>query len=340
MSVRASVRSTGLGQLLLLGVIWGVTFPVARVGVEGGADPIVLVALDLLLATAVMATVARVVRGRRPAAKSLLQSAGLGALLIAGINLPLYWGLRGATGGSASIVYATSPIISLLVLWIMGSPAGIHRREGMALALGLGGVVLLGFATTGSSLVAGIAALAAFGLGAACQGTGAVLVGRARPQGEDVWGRTFQFLGGCIAAALAVPLVSRHPSLPLNAATVGSIAYVGILSMVIGYTLFFGMIRRFGAVRANQVTFLNPVVALLVGVLAFGEGFEPLEAAALACILLALALLQPTAPRPSPARAAAPSGETETAGVASREGAARKPATTLPAPPSSRPEPR
>ncbi len=287
-----------------------------------------------------MATFAVLGRGRRPGAKSLLQSAGLGALLIAGINLPLYWGLRSATGGSASIVYATSPIVSILVLWAMGSPAGIHRRQGVALALGLGGVALLGLAATGGSLVVGLAALAAFGLGAACQGTGAVLVGRARPQGEDVWGRTFQFLGGSVVSFLVVPLVSPHPSLPLNVATLGSIAYVGLFSMVIGYTLFFGMIRRFGAVRANQVTFLNPVVALLVGVLAFGEGFEPLEAAALACILLALALLQPSTPRPTPARVSASSVKSVAGGGDLRESAPRRPTTFLPAPPSSRPEPR
>jgi len=286
--------ATGMPQLLLLGVVWGITFPVARWGVSGGADPLLLVALDFSVAAAVMAPIAALTRTHLPTMGRALQSAGLGALLIAGINLPLYWGLRFATGGAASIVYATSPIVSMAALWAIGGGATVTRRQFLALGVGLGGVVLLGWMTTGSSLVAGFVAIVAFAFGASCQGVGAVLVGRARPQGEDHWGLTFQFLGGAGVSFLVLPLLSPSPALPLGVATVGSIAYVGIASMAAGYTLFFGMIQRFGAVRANQVTFLNPVVALFVGVVAFGEGFQPLEAAALGLIVLALLLLQPT----------------------------------------------
>lgn len=303
MSGQATGRNSGLAALLLLGVIWGATFPIARVGVDAGADPFLLVAVDFLLAAAVMAPVAVLTRTHLPPARRLAQSAGLGALLIAGINLPLYWGLRFTTGGTASIVYATSPIISLLVLLLLGTSVELHRRQAAALALGLGGVVLLGLATTGSSLLAGLSALVAFAIGATCQGTGAVLVGRARPAGEDHWGLTFQFLGGATAAFVALPFLSRSPAFPLTAVTLGSVAYVGILSMAAGYTLFFDLIHRAGAVRANQVTFLNPVVAVVAGVLLFGERFEALEAVALGLIIVALVLMHP---RPKTPRVDAP----------------------------------
>jgi drug/metabolite transporter (DMT)-like permease len=283
----------------LLGLLWGAIFPIARIGVEAGADPFLLVVLDLLLATAVMAPIALVTRTPRPPLRTAAESIGLGALLIGGINLPLYWGLRIATGGTASIVYATAPILSLVVLWVVGTSAAIHLRQAGALVVGLAGVVLLGFAATGSSLVAGLGALAAFGIGAACQGVGAVLVGRARPKGEDHWGLTFQFVGGATAALIALPFLSRSPALPLSVPTVGSIVYVGVFGVVTGYTLFFGMIHRFGAVRANQVTFLSPVVAVCAGVLVFGERFQPLEGAALVAIVIALALLQPSS-KPAP----------------------------------------
>jgi drug/metabolite transporter (DMT)-like permease len=300
------VLGSDIPQLLALGVIWGVTFPVARLGVVAGVDPFLLVTLDLLLAAAVMAPFALRSGIPRPPVRSLLESAGLGALLIGGINLPLYWGLRFATGGTAAIVYATSPLISVVVLVVLGSSTGVHRRQAAALAVGLGGVLLLGFATTGAALVAGVGALSAFALGATCQGVGAVLVGRARPRGEHQWGLLFQFVGGAAAAMAVLPLLTTSYAVPLTAPAIGSILYVGVLSMVVGYTLFFGLIRRFGAVRANQVTFLNPVVALVVGVLVLGELFQPLEAVALLAILVALLLLQPSVPRPALQPAAEP----------------------------------
>jgi len=289
-----SIFRSGTLELVVLGVFWGATFPVARVGVAAGANPFLLVTLDLLVASIVMALFAVATGTRRPSMLALAQSAGLGALLIGGINLPLYWGLQFATGGSAAIVYATSPIISLVVLGLVGTQVRIRWHQAAALALGLGGVVLLGFGSAGGAVVVGMGALLAFGLGAICQGTGAVLVGRARPQGEDCWGLTFQFVGAGAASLLVLWSVVRSPALPLTVPALGSIAYVGILSMALGYFLFFDLIHRVGAVRANQVTFLNPVVALLVGVFALGEAFEPLEAVALACILVALLLLQPT----------------------------------------------
>ncbi|MCI4325064.1 MAG: DMT family transporter [Thermoplasmata archaeon] len=301
-----SFGTSGVPQLLLLGLLWGATFPIARLGVAAGANPFVLVVLDLLLAAAVLAPVALRSGAVRPPVRELARSAGLGALLIGGINLPLYWGLQHATGGSASIVYATSPIISLGVLYLAGSAVEMHRRQAAALALGLGGVVLLGLAGGGSSVSAGLVVLAAFALGATCQGVGAVLVGRARPEGEGPWGLTFQFVGGAVAATIVLMLLAPTAAFPLTVPVIGSVVYVGVVSMALGYTIFFELIHRSGAVRANQVTFLNPVAALSIGVLAFGEGWEPLEAVALAVIVAALLLLQPyhrhraTLPDPEP----------------------------------------
>jgi len=302
-----------LGRLLLLGVIWGVTFPVAHLGVAAGADPVLLVALVLLLASAAMFPVAALSRTARPRARDALASAGVGALLIGGINLPLYWGLESATGGTAAIVYATAPLISVAVLALVGSGAAVSRRQLAALAIGLGGVVVLAYATVGGAALAGVGPIVAFGIGATCQGTGAVAAGRLRPAGEDTWGLAFEFVGGAVAAAAVLPVLAPGLAFPLTPATVGSLLYVALLTMVAGYSLFFDLIHRAGPVRANQVTFLNPVVAIAVGVVVFAERFVPLEAVALALIVLALALLQP---RRQPRAEVAPAGRGSAPGVA------------------------
>ncbi len=295
--------AVGTPQLLLLGLLWGLTFPMARLGIDGGASPFLLVLLVLAVASAVMATVAAVTRAVRPPVRSLLQSAALGAFLIAGINLPLYWGLQFATGGAASIVYATAPVISLVTLGAVGGGSHVTTRQVGALGLGLTGVVVLGVASTGGALLVGLFAVAAFVVGASMQGVGAVLGGRVRPRGEGPWGLTFQFLGAATAALVVLPILTPSPAFPVNAATLGSLLYVAVASMAVGYSLFYQLIERVGAVRANLVTFLNPVVALVSGVLAFGERFVPLEGVALALILVALYLLQP---RVGPAASSTP----------------------------------
>jgi drug/metabolite transporter (DMT)-like permease len=289
-----------LPRLLLLGVLWGATFPVSRLGVTAGANPFVLVTVAFGIAAAVTAPVAAAARSPFPPARSLLASAAVGALLMGGINLPLFWGERYATGGVASIVYATSPMVSLGFVALLGTGERIGRSGGPALLLGFAGVVVLALASGGAAITS-LWGLVAFGVGAVCQAAGAVTLGRLRPHGEGAWGETFQFLGGgAVSLAFVVALVPR-PSWSGGVPALASVVYVGVVSMAVGYAIFFDLIRRYGAVSANQVTFLNPVVAVVLGVLAFGEPFALEEVGGLALILVALALLHvpgPPAHRP------------------------------------------
>ena len=302
-----------LPRLVLLGVLWGATFPISRLGVDAGASPFVLVTIAFAVAAAVTAPVAAALRSPFPSGRSLAESAGVGALLIGGINLPLFWGERFATGGVASIVYATAPMVSVAFVALLGTGERVGRRGGVALALGLGGVAVLALASGGAA-ISSPWGLVSFGVGAVCQGAGAVTLGRLRPRGEGPWGETFQFVGGGALALLVVAVAVPRPTVVWSAPVLVSVLYVGLVSMAIGYAVFFDLIRRHGAVGANQVTFLNPVVALVLGVAAFAEPFAVEEVGGLALILLALALLHlprsgerqavpPPVPTPRPASA-------------------------------------
>lgn len=291
----------GISLLLVLGTIWGLTFPFARLGIAGGGSPFLLVTINLFLAAAIMAPVAALARTPRPPARALVHSLGAGALLIGGINLPLFWGEQFATGGAASIVYATAPSISLGLMLMLGIVPRLRAVQAAALSLGFLGVIVLALTTSGKGPITNLWAVGAFAVGAICQGTGAVLIGRLKPRGEDRWGQTFQFLGGGIAALVTLPFVARSFALPLNRDVVESVVYLSLLSLVLGYSVFFELIRREGAVTANLVTFINPVVALVAGVIAFSEPFQGFEAAGLVLILSALVLLHLPA-RGSPQR--------------------------------------
>jgi len=315
---------TGLVLLLLLGLVWGLTFPFSRLGIEGGGNPFELVTINLFLAAAVMVLIVVLSRTPRPSGRSLAQSLGVGALLIGGINLPLFWGEQFATGGAASIVYATAPAISLALLLLLGTVSRLRAVQAAALALGLLGVIVLALATSGNGPITNLWAVVAFAVGATCQGTGAVLIGRLKPQGEDRWGQAFQFLGGGTAALITLPLLVRSLALPMNLDVLASLLFVSLASLVIGYTVFFELIRREGAVTANLVTFINPVVALVVGVIAFSEAFQAYEGVGLVLILAALVLLH-IPERGTPAAVARPASRLEGVAGTGGPGPARSP---------------
>ena len=283
---------TGIALLGLLGIVWGTTFPVVRWGIDAGANPFAMVVVDFGIAALLTASVAAVRRSPRPSVRDLAISMAVGGLLIGGTNLTLFWGEQFSTGGAAAIVYAAAPLVSTVAALGLGVRAGLSRWQSSALAIGLAGVVVLALTTSGTSVLHNLWAIAAFALGAACQGSGAVLLAWVRPSGEGPWGLSFQFLGASATALVLWPLLPYPFSLPLRIPVVGAIAFVALGTGTAGYLVYFELIRRSGPVRANVVTYVNPVVALLTGVLIFHEPFKLIELVGLAIILVALVFLE------------------------------------------------
>jgi len=116
----------------------------------------------------------------------------------------------------------------------------------------------------------------------------------------------------------------RSLALPMNLDVLASLLFVSLASLVIGYTVFFELIRREGAVTANLVTFINPVVALVVGVIAFSEAFQAYEGVGLVLILAALVLLH-IPERGTPAAVARPASRLEGVAGTGGPGPARSP---------------
>jgi len=295
-----------LGRLALLGVLWGTTFPVVRMGVAAGAPPFLLVAVDLLLAAGLMAVLSLSLRSAPPTPRHVLGSMALGAMMIGGNNLFLFWGVQFTTGGVAAVVYATAPLLAVLAAFGIGAGERMQRGSVVALAVGLIGVILLGLTATGTTLVTNGWGVVALFAGAGSQAVGSVLVMKYRPSGEYRYGQSAQFAGGGLAALFVVLAAGERFVLPATAPVIASVLYFAIGSGIAGYTLYFGLLRRSGAVVANLVTYVNPLVALAVGVLVLGEATGPSELLGLGVILGALVLLHFTTRKPTAAGAPSP----------------------------------
>jgi len=79
-------------------------------------------------------------------------------------------------------------------------------------------------------------------------------------------------------------------------AAIGLIVGLGLLGTGVAYILYYFIIDKLGAVGASSVTYLPPVVAMLIAVLLVGEPINLLDWAAAALILGGVLLLH----RPKP----------------------------------------
>jgi drug/metabolite transporter (DMT)-like permease len=98
---------------------------------------------------------------------------------------------------------------------------------------------------------------------------------------------------GVSAAALALAALILTPALAITppdampgTGALASIAVLGVVCSALAFVLFFALIVEAGATRATVITYVNPAVAVLLGVTLLGER---LGAASIAGLLLILA---------------------------------------------------
>src|SRR5438309_92426 len=85
-----------------------------------------------------------------------------------------------------------------------------------------------------------------------------------------------------LAASLGVTALAYAPfglaQLPValpSASVVVAVAVLGVACTALGFVLFFALVAEVGAPRATVITYVNPAVALALGVTLLGQQFTP-----------------------------------------------------------------
>jgi drug/metabolite transporter (DMT)-like permease len=75
-------------------------------------------------------------------------------------------------------------------------------------------------------------------------------------------------------------------------AALGLVVGLGLCGTGLAYIFYYLIVDRLGAVAASGVTYIPPVVALVIGTVLAGEPVRALDVLAMAAILLGVAILQ------------------------------------------------
>ncbi|MGH9304301.1 MAG: DMT family transporter [Acidimicrobiales bacterium] len=251
---------------IAIGLIWGLPYLLIKVAV-GEVSPQLLV----LMRTGGGAALLLPVAARRGALRPLLGHwKPIAAYTAAEIAVPWYLLFnaeeRLSSSVSALIVAAVPLVSALLAAATRSERLGSWRLAG--LGVGFGGVaVLVGLDVTNSDLLAALS-------------LGGVAVGYA--VGPWILARHLSELPnlGVVASSLALCAIVYAPaaavSLPggrLSASVVASVVSLTVVCTVVGFVVYFALITEVGAVRATTVTYVNPAVAVLLGVSVLGEHF-------------------------------------------------------------------
>ncbi len=164
----------------------------------------------------------------------------------------------------------------------MGTGAG-DRLTGVrwaGLALGLGGVALLAGPGAGSGGTLAVIEVLLTALGYA---TGPLIANRKLADLPPV-----AVNAACLGAAAVVyaPFAAlTWPRAMPSPQVLGALAGLGVICTAAAFLVFFRLIAEVGPARATVITYVNPAVAVTLGVLVLGEHLTPVIGAAFAAIL-------------------------------------------------------
>lgn len=265
-------RARAIPAMFALGGVWGGSFLFIKVVVDE-TGPFELVAGRILFGFVAVAGFVAITR--RPwtwPSRTLLAQMTLLALLANVIPFALIsWAEEHIESGTASVLNATVPIFTAVVAAAALDEEEFTRPRAIGLLLGFIGVgVLTGTESldvTDSSMIGQLAVVAA----ALCYGIAAVML-RTMIKGQDLVNVTLLQLA--LAGLLSIPIllvVTGGPSYSLSIEAWLSLVTLGVFGTGLGYVGWVWMIEVLGSVRASLVTYIVPVVALVLGWLVLDE---------------------------------------------------------------------
>jgi drug/metabolite transporter (DMT)-like permease len=282
---------------LTMSVIWGIPYLLIKVAVDE-VSPVMLVFARCVIGAALLLpwTIAKGLL--RPALRHWRALLLFTVLEMAGPWLLIAYAEESLSSSLTGLLVAGVPFVAALAGLLLGEEDRLTPIRVLGMAIGVVGIgVLLGLDLEGAQLLP----ILAIGLVLIGYATGPLVVTRALPDVSGVAASSIAlFVTAVVYAPFAAPQLDEAATAPATAWL--ALAALGVVCTALALALFFSLIREVGPQRALVITFVNPAVAVLLGVLLLDEPFTLGIALGLPLVLLGcvLATRRSVAPEPAP----------------------------------------
>jgi len=273
------VSARGWLLFAAMGVIWGIPYLLIKLAVAE-IDPATLVLGRTAIGTALLLPVALLrsdVRALRPHWRLLL--------VYTTVEVIAPWFLlshaeQRLSSSLAGLLIAGVPLVGAILAWLTAHDDRPDAARVAGLLLGLAGVgLVVGFNVAADDLIA----VVEVGLVVIGYAIGALLIARLRA----VPSIAVVASSLAIAALVYLPFgLARLPATLPSAQALWSVAILGVVCTALAFIVFFALIGEVGPNRATVITYVNPAVAVALGVKLLGEPLTLSIAAGFALIAL------------------------------------------------------
>jgi drug/metabolite transporter (DMT)-like permease len=289
------------GAFAAVSVLWGLPYLFIKIADDGGMPPLDLAWLRIALGALVLVAIAwragtlASLRGHWP---------WLAAFAVAEIAIPFPMIAAGEThvaSSTAAILIATTPLLIALLSLRFEPSERVTGSRLLGLLVGLVGVAfLVGVEISGDGgelLGVGAVLIAACGYA-----TGPIILKRKLADLDPT-----AMMAACLTIAavlLAIPALVALPSSAPTAGAFASVVVLGLFCTALALVLMAILIGLAGPARASVITYINPVIALALGIVFLDEEPGAGTLVGLALILVG-SWLATAGPRPAPQESAA-----------------------------------
>jgi drug/metabolite transporter (DMT)-like permease len=278
-------------------LIWGTTYLGIRICLET-MPPGLMGGLRWLAAGTVLAAI-EFARGHRlPGPQAWRGLAVIGLLFIVGGNGFVVWAEQWVPSGLTAVLLATSPFWMVGIEAVLPNGERPHGWTWLGLAIGFLGIVLLVWpdltagGAPGRGFLAGVV-----GLQLACVtwSVGSAYERRRGTEGEHtLGGAAVQMLIGGLVLTLIGTGAGEWQRLGINLRSGAAFAYLVLVGSVVGYSAYIFTLKHLPVSTISLYSYINPVIAVVLGVILAGEPFGVRSLVASAVVLAGVAVVRAT----------------------------------------------
>lgn len=272
--------------LLLVYVVWGTTYFAIGIALQT-MPPLLMNAIRFLCAGGVMLLIALMQGHALPTAQQWRNSALVGGLMVfLAMNLIGFAQKLGIGSGLMATVVTTMPM--WLALWSRWGGERVPSTSWIGLALGVAGALLL--ALEGDFSATWLGALLAFGA-PLCWSVGSYASRKLSLPAPAMASAAQWFSGGAMGLVVALWFEPLSALGQVSASSWAAWIYLLVFGTLVALNAYLWLLQNTSAALAGSYSFVNPAVALLVGVGMGGERLTGWVFAALPLVVAALAFI-------------------------------------------------
>jgi drug/metabolite transporter (DMT)-like permease len=276
-------------------LFWGSTYLAIHVAGEHLPVPVVSASRSTVSTLIIVVACLLMRRSMRVPAGEMWKLIVVGLLFMSANNMLLTWGETMIPSGLASLICATLPIMVAIINGLLPGGDAMNRRAWGGTLLGMVGIAVLVWPslerhrnTLGTHPLLGSVAV----LGAAfCFAVGSVLSRRFTFKADTFVATGWQIGAAAIFNWIFALCTGSIPRADWTVHGAEAIVYLSIFGSIFGLVAFTYLLQNVAVNKVATYAFVNPAIAVLLGVLLLGEHMTKTEGAGMIIIICAVAVV-------------------------------------------------